>query len=120
MKSACPRELNACWDRTKHDMHLAGEQIVERRHSTAIWHMNHIYVGHHLEQFAGQVRTGPVSSGCHVDLAWMSLGVIDEINNGPGWKRWIHNHHVGHADRAGDWSDVAEKIESEFIVERRV
>ncbi len=32
----------------------------------------------------------------------------------------MHYHHVRHADNAGDGSDIANEIEIELVVERRV
>ena len=56
----------------------------------------------------------------HVDLARIGLGIGDELGNGLGRNRWIHHHDIGHADDARDRRDVADEIEIELVVERRV
>jgi hypothetical protein len=55
-----------------------------------------------------------------IDLAGIGLGVGDEFRNGIGGKGWIHFHRVSGACHAGDWGDVADEIEIELVVKRRV
>src|SRR5271156_3487143 len=56
----------------------------------------------------------------HVDLAWIGLGVGDELRNGLGRERWINLHYIDCAHGARDRCDVANEIEIEFVEERRV
>src|SRR5438477_11654993 len=56
----------------------------------------------------------------HIDLAWIGLGIGDELGNGLCGKRWMHRHDVWDTADTGDWSDVTDKIEVELLVERRV
>src|SRR6266540_4017088 len=56
----------------------------------------------------------------HVDLAWISLGISDELRDRASWNRWIHQHDVGHDNNAGDRRDVADEIEVELVIECRV
>ena len=37
------------------DLHLSAEQISQRRRLAAIWHVDHVDAGHHLEQLAGHM-----------------------------------------------------------------
>ena len=82
--------------------------------------MNHVDAGHDLEQLAGDVLRGPVAGRRHVDLARIGLGVGDELRNRFYWNRWIHQHYEWLANDARDRRDVADEIETEFVVERRV
>ena len=86
----------------------------------AIWHVDHVDAGHHLEQFAGDMGRRSVAGRRHVDLARIGLGIGDELGNGLGRNRWIDHHDIGHADDACDRRDVADEIEIELVVERRV
>src|SRR3954451_12696489 len=82
--------------------------------------MDHFDAGHHFEQLAGQMRPRPVAGRTHVDFARVSLGVCDEFGNCLGRYRWINRHDLSLAANARDWRDVADEIEVEFVVERRV
>jgi hypothetical protein len=62
----------------------------------------------------------PVAGRGHTDLARMRLGVGDELGNCLGWKRWIYHHDKGRAGNACDRRDVADEIEVERVVERRI
>ena len=104
----------------EHDLHLSAEQVGQRGRRAAIGHMHHVDAGHHLEQLAGHMRRAPVAGRRHVDLARVGLGVGDELGNGLGRNRRIHLHDVGHAHDARDRRDVADEIEIELVVERRV
>src|SRR5258705_11154394 len=56
----------------------------------------------------------------HIDLSWVCLGIGDEFGTGFGRKRWMHSHDVWDTADAGDWNNVADKIEVELLVESRV
>src|SRR5262249_35252500 len=56
----------------------------------------------------------------NVDLAWISLGISDELGDRLGWDRWMHQHDVRHDNDAGDRRDITDEIEVELVVERRV
>src|SRR5262249_56310787 len=56
----------------------------------------------------------------NVDLAWISLGISDELGDRLGRNRWMHHHHVGHDNRAGDRRDVTDKIETKLFVQRSI
>jgi hypothetical protein len=82
--------------------------------------VDQVQAGHDVEQLAYQVRRGPNARRCHVDLARVGFGVSDELGNCLGWNRWIHHHKVRQPDDARDWRDVADEIEAELFVERRI
>ena len=75
---------------------------------------------HHLEQLAGNVLHGPDASRRHVDLARVCLGVGDEFGDGLDRHRGIDLHDIGIAREAGDRRDVADEVETEVVVKRRV
>src|SRR5262245_15610328 len=56
----------------------------------------------------------------HADLARIGLGIGDELGDRLGWNRWIDHHDFGHPDDARDRRDVAQEIEIEVAVKRRV
>src|SRR5215471_16564113 len=55
-----------------------------------------------------------------IDHAWVGLGMGNELRNGLGGKRWIYQHYKRNAEEARDRRDVADEIEIELVVERRV
>ncbi len=62
----------------------------------------------------------PLPADPILSLPGLASGIGDELGNRFRGKRRIHHHHVGRAHDAGDRRDVAEEIEAEPIVERRV
>src|SRR6516165_11779050 len=56
----------------------------------------------------------------HADFARIGLGIVDELGNRRGWNRWIDHHDIRGAANARDRRYVADEIEIELIVERRV
>src|SRR5262245_25664005 len=61
---------------------------------------------------------GSVPGRRHVDLAWIGLGIGDELGNGLGRKRWIGHHHAGVADNSRNGGNVAYEVEIKLFVER--
>ena len=82
--------------------------------------MHHVDAGHHLEQLAGQVGSGAVAGGRHVDPAWISLGIGNELGNGPGGKRWVHYDDIGLAADGRNRRDVTDEIKAELVVKRGI
>jgi len=119
-QAASPDIPNRCDSGGEVDLHLPGEEIGERRPATAIGHVDHIDPGHHLEQLAGHMGHGADARRRHVDFAGSGLGVGDELGNRAGRNRRVHHHNVGTSEDARDRRDVADEIEVELIVERRV
>src|SRR4051812_38873617 len=56
----------------------------------------------------------------HVELARMCLGMGDELRNGLGRNRWIHQHDKGLTRDPRDWRNVADEVEVELLVERGI
>jgi len=102
------------------DLHHPGEQIDKRGACAAIRHVHEVDAGHHLEQLAGHVGRRPTAGRCHVDLARICLGIGDELWNRFGRNRRMYRHDVWVANDASDGRDVADEIEIELVVERRV
>ncbi len=73
--------------------------------------MHQVDVGHHLEHLASQVRRGAVAGGRHVDPARISLGIGNELGNGPGWNRWVHHDDIWLAADGRHRRDVTDEIE---------
>jgi hypothetical protein len=66
------------------------------------------------------MRPAANAARCHAELSRIGLGVADELGNRLCGKRWVHHQNIGHPHDARDRCGVAEKIETEFVVERRV
>ena len=55
-----------------------------------------------------------------IDLARIASGVSDEFRDRLGRKRWIDQEHHRRLDHAGDWREIAGKIEIQFGIKRGV
>ena len=82
--------------------------------------MEEVDTGHHLEQLAGEMLRGPVAGRAVVDLARICFRVGDEFGNRLRRKRRTYRHDVGKSNDAGNRREVADEIEAEFFVERRI
>src|SRR4051795_5399391 len=56
----------------------------------------------------------------HADFPWIGLGIGDELGHGLGWNGWVHHHEKVIASDTRDGDNIADEIEIEFFVERRV
>ena len=56
----------------------------------------------------------------HVDLARVGFDVVDELLDGLRRHVVVDHHHVRHAHEAADRRDVADEVERQLLVERRV
>jgi len=56
----------------------------------------------------------------NIDLAGISLGIGDKFRKRAGGDRRVSQKHHREADQSGDRRDVADEIEIELFVERRV
>ena len=102
------------------DLHLPAEQIGQRGRHAAIGHVHHVDAGHHLEQFGGDVGDPADAARTVGELARIRLGIGDELGNRLGRNRWMYHHDKGTADEARDRRDVADEIEIELVVKRRI
>src|SRR5262245_33824217 len=66
------------------------------------------------------MRRGAIASRRHIELPWISLGVGNELGNGSRRNQWMDHHHVWHTEDRRDGRDIADKIEIELFVERRI
>ena len=82
--------------------------------------MNKVDAGHHLEQFAAQVRCRAVAGRCHVDLARTSLGVGDEFGDRFRRHSQIARHDERRADDTRNRRNIPREIKCEIRIERRV
>ncbi len=82
--------------------------------------MDHVNAGHLLEQLASHMGPAANAARCHAEFSRIGLGVDDELGNRLCWKRWVYHQNVGYPNDARDRCSVAEKIETEFVVERRI
>jgi hypothetical protein len=62
----------------------------------------------------------PDAGRCHVDLVGIRLGIGDEFRNCPRGKSRIDDHDEWRSVDARDWHDVAEEVEMEVRVKRRI
>src|SRR5262249_54834884 len=60
---------------------------------------------------------GSGAGRCHRYLAWVVLGISNELRNCFGRDRWVNRHDQGSADDASNWRDVADEIVIELVVE---
>src|SRR5262249_1436668 len=78
--------------------------------------MNHVDAGHHPEQLRPPEGGSSDTTRRHGELTGIGLGISDELRNRFGRYRWMY----GVPDDAGDWRDLAEKIEIELFVRRSI
>jgi hypothetical protein len=112
--------LDRFGQRTEHDLHLPADQVGERRRAAAIRHMQHVNMGHQLEQLAADMRHASAAARRHADLARVRFGIGDEFRDRLGRQRGSHLHHQGQATDHRDRNDIADEIEAEGLVQRRI
>ena len=62
----------------------------------------------------------PLPPDAMLTLPGLALGISDELGNCLRRERWVYRHNEGDRDDAGDRCDVAEEVEIEFFVKRRI
>jgi hypothetical protein len=76
------------WDRFRHGsenhLHVAGDQIGDRRRAALIRDVDQIHPAHHLEELAGNVLRRAGAGRPVVDLARVGLGIGDELGERRG------------------------------------
>jgi hypothetical protein len=93
---------------------LAGEVVSDIRH------VNYIDASRHPEQFACQLRYASIAGRREADFAWIGPGIGDELRNDLGRDRCIHHHDDRHTHDVRNWRNVANGVEVEVLVERRL
>ena len=63
----------------EHELHAAGDQVVDRRRAAAIGHVHDLGAGHELEQLAADVAGRAVARRRIGELAGIGLGVRDQV-----------------------------------------
>ncbi len=76
--------------------------------------------GDHLEQLDGELVAGADPGRREVDLARIGLGVGDELRHRLHRHRRIDHDDLRLVHHAGDRGDVADEVEAELRIERRV
>ena len=66
------------------------------------------------------MRPTAKSSGCKTHLARIAFCVGDEFRNRRDRNCRVHQHNVWGAHDAGNWRDVADEIEIEFLIKRGI
>src|SRR5262245_63214355 len=61
------------------------------------------------------MERGPSARRGHVNLAYISLGIGDELGNGLGRNRWGNHHDQGFPRDARDRRDVTDEIKIELV-----
>src|SRR5262245_11976308 len=93
---------------------MAGRSVTAKRY------VDQINASHHLEQFPGEVGYAPSSSRAHVDLAWIGFSVSYEFRDRFSRDGWNDHHDLATTGYARDRRDVANEIEIELLVKRRI
>jgi hypothetical protein len=81
---------------------------------------HYVGTGHHLEQLARDMLRGAVAGRAIIELAWIGLGIGNELGNRLGWHRGVDLHDNRLARDTGDRRDVADEIVIEPYVERGI
>src|SRR5262249_9008018 len=100
------------------DLHLTGELVGHGLRRVAVWHVNDVDTGHHLEQLARE-KNRASGRRTKVQLSRIGIGVGDELRDCLDRQRWIDRNKVRNADGAGNRRDVADEIELKIVEERR-
>src|SRR5262249_375612 len=114
------RRYRPAGQRAEVELHLPAKKVGERWRLAPIGYMDHVDAGHHLEQLAGEMWNAPVADRRHVDLARIDPSVGDELGDRLGRNWWIRLHDERDAVDACEGRNVANEIEIEMVIQRRV
>src|SRR5215831_127253 len=64
--------------------------------------------------------SAPNATRCHIDLARVGLGIIDELRHRLGWNRGMSRHDVDCTQQACDRFNITNEIEIKLGIERCV
>jgi len=96
---------------------LSADEVGHGGRNAAIRDVNQVDTRHHLKQFTKDMRGTSDSTRCHVDLARIGFRIGNELGQGLGWNRRVHDHDVWKSDDRSDRRDVAQKIETELVIQ---
>jgi hypothetical protein len=82
--------------------------------------VNQVRAGHHLEELTSHVYGGSGAGRRHIDFVPIIFGIGDEFGYRRGRNRGMNLHNIRNAADTCDRSDVADEIEVELVIERRV
>src|SRR5689334_12889544 len=82
--------------------------------------MTHVDAGHELEQFGRHVLGGADAARGEVELPRMGFGIGNEFRNGVDRNGRMHLQHVRYRKGAVDGRKIADEIEIEVLIKRRV
>src|SRR5260221_5699229 len=80
--------------------------------------MRDVNASHELEQLARDVLRSPDAGRCHIELAWIGLGISHKLRTRLGGNRWVNQHNLGLTADGRDRRDVANEVEIELVVDR--
>ena len=97
------------------DLHSAGQQIGDRLPpAAAIWHVNDVDAGHHLEQLAREKKRAR-GWRTEVQLSRVGFGICDELRDRFDGERRSYRNQIRDADNARDRRNIADEIEIELV-----
>src|SRR5262249_49296750 len=119
-KFACSDVLDRCSQSIKHYWNLPGEKVGKRWPAASVRYMLHVHASHGLEQLAVDMLRASGTTGRHVNLAGIRLGVRDELGKRLSRERRVDYQDAESGMRARDGRDSGKNMEIEFMVERDV
>jgi hypothetical protein len=82
--------------------------------------MHEIEAGHKLEQFTGDVLRAADAGRCHIDLAGIGFGILDEFRHRLGRKVRQNFHDQRNAEYSGNRRDIAHEVERKIGKQRGI
>src|SRR5262249_688598 len=119
-KFACSDVLDRCSQSIKHYWNLPGEKVGKRWPAASVRYMLHVHASHGLEQLAVDMLRASGTTGRHVDLAGIRLGVRDELGKRLSRERRVDYQDADSGMRARDRRDIANEVETEVVIDCQV
>jgi hypothetical protein len=101
-------------------LHLAAQQVDQGQSRAAIRHVPHVDAGHRFEHFGRDVRDRSDPARSEIEFPGIGLCIGDQFRNAVHRDRRIDLEHVGHAEDAGNGSEVMQEIEFQIPVKRGI
>src|SRR5262249_36554654 len=118
--SAGPDVFDGGWHVVEQHLNLTSEQIGHRRSCAAIWDMDHVDLGHHLEKLSGHMGSASRARRRHVDPAAVGVGISNKLRNCLRRKRWVPDHDERSTGEMNDRVAITNEIVVELLVKRGV